>query len=51
MVKKPNKLAAQPSDDLTSAVIEGLKKPEKELSPVWFYDELGSFCRTRNGGG
>lgn len=43
MVKKPNALTAQPSDDLTHAVIEGLKKPQKELSPVWFYDELGSF--------
>lgn len=44
MVKKPSGLLAQPApDDLTNAVIEGLKKPEKELSPVWFYDELGSF--------
>ena len=43
MSKKPSSLSAEPRNDLTQDVIEGLKKPEKELSPVWFYDELGSF--------
>src|SRR5688572_17765124 len=43
MSKKPSSLSAERGDDLTQDVIEGLKKPEKELSPVWFYDELGSF--------
>jgi L-histidine N-alpha-methyltransferase len=43
MPKKPNVLIAAPPNDLTDSVLEGLKKPEKELSPVWFYDELGSF--------
>ncbi len=43
MPKKPNVLAAVPPHDLTDSVIDGLKKPEKALSPVWFYDELGSF--------
>jgi L-histidine Nalpha-methyltransferase len=43
MPKKPNVLIADPPNDLTDSVLEGLKKPEKELSPVWFYDELGSF--------
>lgn len=43
MSKKPSSLSAEPRNDLTQDVLEGLKKPEKELSPVWFYDELGSF--------
>jgi L-histidine Nalpha-methyltransferase len=43
MSKKPNVIAAEPSGDLTQSVLDGLKKPQKELSPVWFYDELGSF--------
>jgi len=30
-------------DALTDAVLEGLKKTPKEISSVWFYDELGSF--------
>lgn len=42
MSKKPNALAAEPTNDLTENVLEGLKKPDKTLSPVWFYDELGS---------
>lgn len=43
MSKKPSSLSAEPRNDLTQDVLDGLKKPEKELSPVWFYDELGSF--------
>jgi L-histidine Nalpha-methyltransferase len=43
MSKKPNVLMADAPNDLTDSVLAGLKKPEKELSPVWFYDELGSF--------
>jgi L-histidine Nalpha-methyltransferase len=44
MAKHPNLLIATPkSDALSSDVLEGLKKTPKELSPVWFYDELGSF--------
>ncbi|MET0534346.1 MAG: L-histidine N(alpha)-methyltransferase [Steroidobacter sp.] len=43
MAKKPNLVPANPADALTADVIEGLKKEPKELSPVWFYDELGSF--------
>jgi L-histidine Nalpha-methyltransferase len=44
MAKHPNLLIATPkSDGLTSGVLQGLKKLPKELSPVWFYDELGSF--------
>lgn len=43
MPKKPSTLPAEPSNELTESVLDGLKKQEKELSPVWFYDELGSF--------
>lgn len=43
MSKKPNVLSAEPANELTDDVLAGLKKPVKELSPVWFYDELGSF--------
>jgi dimethylhistidine N-methyltransferase len=44
MSKRPNVAAATPPrDELTNGVIEGLRKSPKELSPVWFYDELGSF--------
>lgn len=44
MAKHPNLAPATPqSDALTDDVLEGLKKHPKELSPVWFYDELGSF--------
>lgn len=30
------------ADALTRSTLEGLKRSPKELSPVWFYDELGS---------
>lgn len=43
MAKHPSIVPANPVDALTSDVLEGLKKEPKELSPVWFYDELGSF--------
>jgi dimethylhistidine N-methyltransferase len=44
MAKHPNlSIATSRSDALSSEVLEGLKKTPKELSPVWFYDELGSF--------
>lgn len=44
MAKHPNLVpAARGSDALTDEVLEGLRKEPKELSPVWFYDELGSF--------
>lgn len=44
MAKHPNLVLATPeSDALTDDVLEGLKKHPKELSPVWFYDELGCF--------
>lgn len=31
------------ADHLTADVLAGLQKTPKQLSPVWFYDELGSF--------
>src|SRR5688500_11005697 len=43
MAKHPNTVPANRADALTADVLEGLKKEPKELSPVWFYDELGSF--------
>ena len=43
MAKHPNLVPAKRADALTTDVLEGLKKQPKELSPVWFYDELGSF--------
>src|SRR5512138_589909 len=44
MSKKPNVVVAtKPKSEMADDVIDGLKKPLKELSPVWFYDELGSF--------
>lgn len=44
MSKRPNVIESAPPDDrLTRDVIAGLRKSPKELSPVWFYDELGSF--------
>lgn len=43
MAKHPNIVPAKRADALTADVLEGLKKEPKELSPVWFYDELGSF--------
>lgn len=43
MAKCPSTLPAASSfDQLTTGVLEGLHKSPKELSPVWFYDELGS---------
>ena len=44
MAKHPG-TAPTPSgvDTLTDAVLEGLEKKPKEISSVWFYDELGSF--------
>lgn len=43
MAKKPNIVPANAADALAADVLDGLKKKPKELSPVWFYDELGSF--------
>lgn len=44
MSKRPNVIESAPAaDQLGLEVIEGLRKSPKELSPVWFYDELGSF--------
>jgi len=44
MAKQPSIAPATPSTDaLTEQVLAGLKKHPKELSPVWFYDEFGSF--------
>lgn len=44
MAKHPSTVPAKPTPDtLTDDVLAGLKKDPKELSPVWFYDELGSF--------
>jgi L-histidine Nalpha-methyltransferase len=31
------------ADALTNGVLEGMRKHPRQLSPVWFYDELGSF--------
>lgn len=42
MSKRPNTVPATNADTLTDAVLEGLRKSPKELSPVWFYDEYGS---------
>jgi L-histidine Nalpha-methyltransferase len=43
MSKHPSVVPATRVDQLTSDVLEGLRKSPKELSPVWFYDEYGSF--------
>jgi L-histidine Nalpha-methyltransferase len=44
MAKHPSTIAAPSrADALTSGVLEGLRKHPRQLSPVWFYDELGSF--------
>lgn len=44
MAKHPGVIQApRPHDALTSDVLEGLRRSPKELSPVWFYDDLGSF--------
>lgn len=43
MPKRPSTLPATSHvDQLTTDVLDGLHKSPKELSPVWFYDELGS---------
>ncbi len=42
MPKEPSAVPAQSPGELAHSVLEGLRKPEKELSPVWFYDERGS---------
>lgn len=43
MPKRPSPIpATSPFDQLTTDVLDGLHKSPKELSPVWFYDELGS---------
>jgi L-histidine Nalpha-methyltransferase len=41
MAKHPNAALAAPSR-MTREVVEGLRKTPKQLSPVWFYDEVGS---------
>lgn len=44
MSKRPSVIESAPAhDQLTLEVMAGLRKSPKELSPVWFYDELGSF--------
>ncbi|HEY5806538.1 MAG TPA: L-histidine N(alpha)-methyltransferase, partial [Povalibacter sp.] len=43
MSKHPSVVPETRVDQLTSDVLEGLRKAPKELSPVWFYDEYGSF--------
>ncbi len=44
MSKKPSVVVAtKPKSEMADDVLDGLKRPLKELSPVWFYDELGSF--------
>ncbi|HKE93255.1 MAG TPA: L-histidine N(alpha)-methyltransferase [Povalibacter sp.] len=43
MSKQPSVAPAFSVDQLTSSVLEGLRRSPKELSPVWFYDEYGSF--------
>lgn len=44
MAKHPSTVPApaRPTE-LTRAVLEGLRKEPKEISPVWFYDEFGSY--------
>jgi len=42
MSKQPSVVPASGVDQLTSDVLDGLRKSPKELSPVWFYDEYGS---------
>src|SRR3954471_16567775 len=43
MSKRPSVIPAnEASDQLTAGVLQGLRKSPKQLSPVWFYDELGS---------
>jgi len=42
MSKEPNVATATRTDQLTSDVLDGLRRTPKEISPVWFYDEFGS---------
>lgn len=43
MAHRPSVIPAkEASDHLSADVLGGLRKPPKELSLVWFYDELGS---------
>ena len=44
MAKHPSTIPAPSrTDALANAVLEGMRKHPRQLSPVWFYDELGSF--------
>ncbi|HEY7639858.1 MAG TPA: L-histidine N(alpha)-methyltransferase [Steroidobacteraceae bacterium] len=44
MAKHPSTLPAPSrTDALANGVLEGMRKHPRQLSPVWFYDELGSF--------
>lgn len=44
MAKHPSTIhAPSRTDALTNGVLEGMRKQPRQLSPVWFYDELGSF--------
>jgi uncharacterized SAM-dependent methyltransferase len=44
MAKHPSTIPAPSrADALTNSVLEGMRKHPRQLSPVWFYDELGSF--------
>ena len=44
MAKHPStNPAPSQTDALTNGVLEGMRKHPRQLSPVWFYDELGSF--------
>ena len=44
MAKHPSTIhAPSKTDALTDGVLEGMRKHPRQLSPVWFYDELGSF--------
>jgi L-histidine N-alpha-methyltransferase len=42
MPKKPTARAAERRNTLAERVLAGLNQPQKELSPVWLYDETGS---------
>lgn len=44
MAKHPSTIPApSKTDALANDVLEGMRKHPRQLSPVWFYDELGSF--------
>ncbi len=42
MSKRPGVAPLSRVDELSASVLAGLRQTPKELSPVWFYDELGS---------